>query len=111
MSDNPFRDLDVDNPYASPDPLTGGKRPGPMPPGTVPTYLAHSILCLICCCWPAAIPAIVFASQVNAKLAVGDYNGAVQSSNNAKTWCIVSVVGGILAAALYALAMAAGEGL
>ena len=33
------------------------------------------------------ILSIVFAAQVNGKLAAGDYYGAVDSSNRAKMWC------------------------
>ena len=112
MSDDPFKDgqnpfADRDqqeiNPYASPmstPPVAGGP-PRSYPAGSVPNYLVQSILCLLCCCWPAAIPAIVFAAQVNGKLAAGDYAGAVQASNNAKTWCLVSFIGGLIVGVLY----------
>ncbi len=95
---NPFTDNSQPqiNPYASPTgPPTGGP-PKSYPPGSVPNYLVHSILCLLCCCWPFAIPAIVYAAQVNAKLAAGDRAGAIQASNNAKTWCTVSFILGAL---------------
>jgi hypothetical protein len=79
------------NPYAS---ATGQ---GPIPAGTVKNYLVESILVLICCgCWPLAIPAIVYAAQVNGKLAAGDYAGAVQSSKSAKMWMMISAGAGIL---------------
>ena len=62
----------------------------------VPNYLAQAILVTIfgaifCTCFslPAGIVAIVFSSQVNGRLAAGDYNGAVRASTNAKTWCWV----------------------
>jgi hypothetical protein len=60
------------------------------PPGSVPNYLVQSILVTIFCCWPFGIPAIVYAAQVNSKLAVGDYQGAVDSSNKAKMWSWIS---------------------
>ena len=40
--------------------------------------------------------AIVFAAQVNGRLAAGDYNGAVQTSKQAKMWCWVSFGIGLL---------------
>ncbi len=59
-------------------------------PANVPNYLVGAILATICCCLPAGIVAIVYAAQVNGKLAAGDYTGAVRYSNNAKIWCWVS---------------------
>ncbi|OGP54706.1 MAG: hypothetical protein A2Y65_03275 [Deltaproteobacteria bacterium RBG_13_52_11] len=57
---------------------------------TVPNYLAQAILVTIFCCVPFGIPAIVFAAQVNGKLAAGDYDGAVETSKKAKMWCWIS---------------------
>jgi hypothetical protein len=55
--------------------------------GSVPNYLVQAILVTIFCCLPTGIAAIVFAAQVNSKLAVGDIYGAQESSNKAKLWC------------------------
>jgi hypothetical protein len=60
------------------------RHPGTMP--HVPSYLGWAIAVLILCFWPTGIAAVVFASQVGTKLAVGDYHGAVESSRKAKTW-------------------------
>ncbi len=58
------------------------------PTGTkVPNYLVQAILVTIFCCLPFGIVAIVFAAQVNGKLAAGDYAGAVETSKKAKLWC------------------------
>ena len=57
------------------------------PTEPVPNYLVQAILVTICCCMPFGIAAIVFAAQVNSKLQVGDYAGAVESSRKAKMWC------------------------
>jgi hypothetical protein len=67
----------------------------------VPNYLAQAILVTIFCCIPAGIVAIVFSAQVNGKLAAGDYDGAVRSSNTAKTWCWVAFGLGIAVTVLY----------
>ncbi len=64
--------------------------PGGMPGPAVPNYLVQSILATLFCCLPAGIVSIVYAAQVNTKLAVGDHVGAVQSSENAKKWAWVS---------------------
>ncbi|MCJ7547410.1 MAG: CD225/dispanin family protein [Deltaproteobacteria bacterium] len=61
----------------------------------VPNYLAQAILVAIFCCVPFGIPAIVFAAQVNGKLAAGDYEGAVETAKKAKRWCWVSFLVGL----------------
>ena len=60
----------------------------------VPNYLVQAILVTVFCCLPFGIVAIVYAAQVNGKLASGDYTGAVNTSRTAKTWCWVSFGGG-----------------
>jgi hypothetical protein len=67
-----------------------------MPPGSVKTWLVESIIALVCCAGFFAIPAIVYAAQVNGKLAAGDYQGAMESSNNAKKWLIIAVCIGLV---------------
>jgi hypothetical protein len=75
------------NPYSP----TVAPGQGPLPPGTVKNWLVESIISLICCGGLLAIPAIVFAAQVNTKLAMGDYQGALQSSASAKMWLMIAV--------------------
>ena len=70
-------------------------------PPSVPNYLIWSILATLFCCLPAGIVAIVYASQVDGKLRSGDYDGAVQASNNAKTWTLVSVGLGVVVGIIY----------
>ncbi len=86
---NPF--ASAPNPYAPP---TLGQ--GPIPPGSVKNWLVESILALVCCGGLFAIPAIIYAAQVNGKLAGGDYQGAVDASNNAKKWLIIAVCIGVV---------------
>ena len=78
-----------------------------MPMGQVPTYLAQAILATLFCCLPAGIVAIVYAAQVNGKLAIGDYSGASQASKNAKTWTWVSFGIGLAVIAIYVVIAAA----
>ncbi len=62
----------------------------------VPNYLAPAILTTLFCCLPFGIVSIVYAAQVNGKLAAGDRAGALQSSQNAKTWAWLSFGFGLL---------------
>jgi len=71
--------------------------PPPMEAPAIPNYLAWSIvaavLSLCLCCVIGTIPgivAIVFSTQVNSKLAAGDFDGARKASDNAKIWCWVT---------------------
>ena len=81
---------------------------GAQPVGRVPNYLVQSILLTLFCCLPLGIVAIVFAAQVNSKLAAGDYNGAIESSNKAKMWCWWSFGLGLASMVLYIGFMVAG---
>ncbi|MFL6585940.1 MAG: CD225/dispanin family protein [Luteimonas sp.] len=85
--------------YGTPEPSPyGAPPPGtPIAPGTVPNYLAWSIvvtvLSLCLCCIIGTIPgivAIVFSAKVNTLLGQGDLAGAQRASNTAKTWCWVT---------------------
>lgn len=87
----------------------GAPAGGGQPP---PNHLVWAIL-MIFCCWPLAIVSIVFASQVNSKFQAGDYAGAQDASNKAKTWAIIALVAGLLAniaSFLYFFVLAANAG-
>jgi hypothetical protein len=60
----------------------------------VPNYLVQAIL-TVCCCWPLAIVAIVYAAQVNGLVAQGKYAEAVKASENAKMWAWIAFGVGI----------------
>lgn len=87
------------------DTYTGGNTHSP---GYVPNYLVQSILVTICCCVPFGIVAIVYAAQVNGKLAAGDINGALAASQQAKTWCWAGFIIGLISGFLGTLAGLAG---
>lgn len=74
----------------------------------VPNYLVWSILVTVLCCIPLGIPAIVYSAQVDTRLRLGDYQGAVDASQKAKTFCWISfgLGGGIIL--IYSLLMLAG---
>ena len=78
--------------------------PATQPKPTVPNYLVQAIFVTLCCCLPFGIPAIVFAAQVNGKLATGDIAGAMESSRKAKMWCWVSFGLGIVSSVIGFLA-------
>ena len=67
----PFRDVDVS-------------------PTRVPNYLVQAILVTLFCCVPFGIVAIVYAAQVNGKVALGDMEGAWRTSRRAKNWAWIS---------------------
>ena len=60
------------------------------PPPKIQNYLVPAILTTLCCCLPGGVVAIVYAAQVNSKLAAGDIPGAQAASKNAKLWCWIS---------------------
>ncbi len=87
--------------------MTEPAAPAPAPQAAaaekIPNYLVQAILLTIFCCLPFGIVAIVYAAQVNGKVAGGDIAGAQDSSAKAKKWCwlafwlgLVSVVLSIL---------------
>ena len=76
--------------------------------GSVPNYLVWAILATLCCCLPAGIVAIVYAAQVDGKLAGGDYHGAVEASNNAKMWSWISFGASAVVGVLYFMLIMAG---
>ncbi len=86
---------------------------GAMPPGQPaggpppPNYLVWSILTIFCC-WPLAIPAIIFAAQVNGKWAQGDFAGAQDSSRKAKQFALWGTIIGVVVLVIYVLLLVAG---
>lgn len=71
----------------------------------VRTYLTEAILVTIFCCTPFGIVAIVYAAMAKGKLEAGDYAGASELANKAKTWCLVSLILGMVAIAIYVLSL------
>ncbi len=72
--------------------MPSARKPSNRAEARVSTPLVPAILATICCCLPAGIVAIVYAAQVNSKLAAGDYVGARRSSHRAKVWCWVALL-------------------
>jgi uncharacterized membrane protein YvbJ len=68
----------------------------------VPNHMVGAILTALFCCQIGGIVAIVYAAQVNTKLARGDIEGARAASKTANTWIMVSIITGVLFGVIYA---------
>ena len=79
----------------TPPPPAGGSAP-------VPNNLVIAIVSIFCC-WPLAIPAIIFATQVNGKVAAGDLPGAQESSAKAKKFAMIGIIVGAACWVLFIL--------
>src|SRR5438270_10185754 len=86
----------------------------PPPPAggaaTVPNYLVPAIISIFCC-WPLAIPAIIFATQVNGKVTAGDIAGAQDASKKAKMFSFIAIGLGLLGVLIYVIMLVLGVGL
>lgn len=77
--------------------------PPPSPtsgPANIPNYLVPAIISAFCC-MPLGVVAIVFAAQVNNKVAAGDIAGAMDSSKKAKMFSFIALGLGLLAVLFY----------
>ncbi|MBP5233663.1 MAG: CD225/dispanin family protein [Planctomycetes bacterium] len=70
----------------------------------IPNHLVGAILATIFCCMPFGVPAIVYAAQVNSRIAAGDLEGAMKASKNAKMWMLISVSLGVFVCLFYTVA-------
>jgi len=84
------------------------EQPLQQPQSPPPNYLVWAILTTIFCCQITGIVSIVYAAQVNSKWAAGDFNGAMNSSKNAKTWAWIGFGIGLLVFIVYAILLAFG---
>lgn len=77
----------------------------------VPNNLVWAILSTLFCCLPAGIVSIVYAAQVNGKLAAGDVAGARDSADKAKKWAMWSAIIAVIGIVLYVIFIMAIGGL
>lgn len=84
--------------------------PGSGSPSNVPNYLVLSILSAICC-FPLGIIGVIFAAQVNGKVAAGDLQGALDASKKAKLFSYIFLGLGILVWGGYLILIFLGVGL
>ena len=64
-------------------------------PDRVPNYLIPAIISALCC-FPLGIISIIFAAQVNGKVAAGDMAGALDASKKAKMFSYIFIGLGIV---------------
>jgi hypothetical protein len=91
--------MDVPPPPQAPPPPQPGTQTSYAPQSSqsdVPNYLVQAILTTVFCCLPLGIVSIVYAAQVNGKVAAGDHAGALESSRNAKRWAWISFGAGLV---------------
>lgn len=62
----------------------------------IPSYMGWAIATLILCFWPTGIVAVVYASKVGNRLAIGDVSGAQEASRKAKVWCWITFAIGLI---------------
>jgi hypothetical protein len=82
-------------------------------PASVPNYLVPAIISLFCCL-PLGIVGVIFAAQVNTKVAAGDTAGALDSSKKAKMFSFIAIglgLAGIICYVLFVVIMGVGMGL
>jgi hypothetical protein len=87
-------------------PLAAAMQMGSRP--NIPNYLVQAILVTLFCCLPLGIVSIVYAAQVNGKLAAGDVAGATQASQSAKKWAWISFGSGLVVGLIYVVLMVIG---
>ncbi|MBJ7516967.1 MAG: CD225/dispanin family protein [Stenotrophomonas sp.] len=69
----------------------------------IPNHLVWAILSTLFCCLPLGIVSIVFAAQVNGKVAAGDIAGAREASDKAKKFAMWGAIAGVVVLVLYAI--------
>ena len=82
-------------------------------PASVPNYLVPAIISLFCCL-PLGVVGVIFAAQVNGKVAAGDTAGALDAAKKAKLFSFIAIglgLAGIICYVLFVVIMGVGMGL
>lgn len=75
----------------------------PAPPPMPDNYLALAIISTIFCCLPFGVVSIVYATQVESLYLQGRYEEAVDKSNKARKWAMISAGAAAAIIMLYVL--------
>lgn len=59
-------------------------------------HLVWAVICTLCLCPPIGIPALIAAAQVGVKLDARNFQGALNSSRNARRWCVLATLVGVV---------------
>lgn len=90
------------SPYLTPSASAAQSTHSPVNEADIPTtYLWQSIVCLVLCCLPLAIPALIFATKVKPLAEAGNLAEAREASSKAKMWCWISFGVGLVVQVLY----------
>lgn len=65
------------------------------------TWMVESILVTLFCCLPFGIAGIVYASKVSSLFAAGNYEAALQASNDAGKWTKIGFIVGLVVGVIY----------
>jgi predicted secreted protein len=103
----PQEDWGSATPWNQPTAPPPTQPPAAYRPVNLQTYMVPAVLVTLFCFLPTGVAAIVYASQVTAKLNAGDVRGAEKASANARTWVIVSAVAGVVILGIFLLAVLA----
>jgi len=62
-----------------------------------------AIVTTVACCLPLGIVSLVYSNKVNTLWQTGRHAEAIEASNKAKTWWIMSIVGFFVVAIIYVI--------
>lgn len=71
--------------------------------GPIPNYMTQAVLVTLFCCLPLGIMGIIRAGEVNKKLAVNDYAGALAASKSTRSILWWGFGSGLAICIIYAL--------
>ena len=78
-------------------------QPGGYPAPPPPNHLVMAIVTTVACCLPLGIVSLVYSNKVNTLWQTGRHAEAIEASNKAKTWWIMSIVGFFVVAIIYVI--------
>lgn len=70
-----------------------------------PNYLVWAILTTVLCCLPCGVVSIVYSNKVEKLWQSGKYDEAIDASNKARTWAIISAAASAVVAFVYFVIM------